>query len=189
MKEEEIENPAKIMFIMGLIIVIALIIMRIYSAFSELENCKKDLASQKYNGYNQLLEHNKILTNMANSYETVFFINPRPIFLSLLKLNEDETKFSFVDIISAGTYEISSRMRNSLRQEYNVLCNLNDLRKDYDLIPLECIDKRMPIERKGLESIYGLRLTKDYLIVLGCYGLSCVNEKDAVFNNIKNNYY
>lgn len=189
MKKEEIENSPIIMLIMGLIIIMALIIMRIYSAFSELEDCKKNLASQKHAGYNQLLEHNKILVNMANSYETVFFKNPRPIFLSLLKFNEDKTKFSFIDIITAGQYEISSRMRNSLRNEYNVLCNLNDLTKDHDRIPLECLDPKMPIRRNGLESVHGLRLSKDYLIVLGCYNHHCLNEKNTVFNNIKNNYY
>lgn len=187
--EEKIINPLKILFIMALTIIISLIVMRIYSAFLESVDCKKNLASQKHAGYNQLLEHNKILVNMANSYETVFFKNPRPIFLSLVKLNVDKTKFSFIDIITAGQFEISSRMRNSLRNEYNVLCNLDDLSVNNDAIPLDCLDPKMPIQKNGLKSVHGLRLSNEYLIVLGCYGFSCDNEKDAVFNNIKNNYY
>lgn len=179
----------KLLFILCFTIGMVLIVMRIHSTYLDLAYCKQDLASQKHNGYNQLLEHNKILVNMANSYETVFFKNPRPIFLSLVKFNEEKTKFSFVDIISSGEIEISSRMRNSLRHEYNVLCNLDDLSVNNDAIPLDCLDPKMPIQKNGLESVHGLRLSNEYLIVLGCYGLSCVNEKDAVFNNIKNNYY
>lgn len=144
---------------------------------------------QELNAFDRQTKENKILQSMANAYrEELDDEKKQNVYLSLLVADEWKRYFSFVDMIVFGHSEIESFMRNSLRGKYGIFCDVNKLNLDEGKmeIPLSCVDTNISVNRKNLQSLYGYRLNKDYLIIMACYNVVCSKgQARNVFNFLR----
>ena len=65
---------------------------------------------------------------------------------------------------------------------------LNELNLDEGKIeiPLSCVDANISVNRKNLQSLYGYKLNKDYLIIMACYNVVCTQgQARQVFNFLR----
>lgn len=144
---------------------------------------------QELDAFETQTKENKILQSMANAYrEELSYEKKQNVYLSLLVADEWKRYFSFVDMIVFGHSEIESHMRNSLRRKYGIFCDVNELNLDEGKIeiPLSCVDANISVNRKNLQSLYGYRLNKDYLIIMACYNVVCTQgQARQVFNFLR----
>lgn len=144
---------------------------------------------QELNAFDRQTKENKILQSMANAYrEELSGEKKQNVYLSLLVADEWKRYFSFVDMIVFGHSDIQSYMRNSLRGKYGIFCDVNELNLDEGKmeIPLSCVDTNISVNRNNLQSLYGYRLNKDYLIIMACYNVVCSKgQARNVFNFLR----
>lgn len=143
---------------------------------------------QELNAFDRQTKENKILQTMANAYrEDLDDEKKQNVFLSLLVTDGERNYFSFVDMIVFGGSEINSHMRNSLRSKYRILCDVTKLDLEESIeIPQKCIDGNISVSRKNLQSLYGYRLSSEYLVVMACYNIVCsTGQAKSIFQFLR----
>ena len=143
---------------------------------------------EERNAFDRQVKENKILQTMANAYrEELDNEKKQNVFLSLIATDQGGNYFSFVDMIVFGGNEISSHMRNSLRSKYRILCDVTKLDLEESIeIPQKCIDGNISVSRKNLQSLYGYRLSSEYLVVMACYNIVCsAGQAKSIFQFLR----
>lgn len=143
---------------------------------------------QELNAFDRQTKENKILQTMANAYrEDLDNEKKQNVFLSLIAIDQGRNYFSFVDMIVFGGSEINSHMRNSLRSKYRILCDVTKLDLEESIeIPQKCIDGNISVSRKNLQSLYGYRLSSEYLVVMACYNIVCsAGQAKSIFQFLR----
>lgn len=143
---------------------------------------------EERNAFDRQVKENKILQTMANAYrEDLDDEKKQNVFLSLIAIDQGRNYFSFVDMIVFGGSEINSHMRNSLRSKYRILCDVTKLDLEESIeIPQKCIDGNISVSRKNLQSLYGYRLSSEYLVVMACYNIVCsAGQAKSIFQFLR----
>lgn len=143
---------------------------------------------EERNAFDRQTKENKILQTMANAYrEDLDDEKKQNVFLSLIAIDQGRNYFSFVDMIVFGGSEINSHMRNSLRSKYRILCDVTKLDLEESIeIPQKCIDGNISVSRKNLQSLYGYRLSSEYLVVMACYNIVCsAGQAKSIFQFLR----
>lgn len=138
--------------------------------------------------YYQQKEH-LILSAMDKSLED----RHGNIYLSLVVLDQDKRKYTFVDIINVNQNKMripfyfhttQSIVRSNLRHNFKTICNPEDLKINSE-IPPHCLEQALPIDKNGLRMVHGLFIDP-YVVIASCYFSNCEGREIVeILNKIK----
>ena len=160
-------------------LLIILLIFTIYTLKSYNENLNEIKKIVDSDAFNYQEKENRILISMSKALEN----EKKNIFLSLLAIEKGRNNYNFVDIITSSKKTTffgditESVMREKIRKNFRIVCQ-NDFFYHFTIeVPINCIDRELPINTSNLFSVYGFWLENQYLIIASCYDEKCDQEE------------